>query len=451
MKLPVEFEQRMRISLGEEYQAFENALNETSPTSIRLNPFKIESIPNLEKVKWCDTGYYLPERPLFASDPLWHAGAYYVQEASSMLIESAFKKVKDAIDGPLKVLDLCAAPGGKSTHLASMLDENDLLVANEVIRSRVPVLTENLIKHGYPNIVITNSDSADFEKTGGIFDLILVDAPCSGEGLFRKDHDAINEWSPENIQTCELRQKRILENMVKCVKPGGFIIYSTCTYNPGENEKQVELMISKGFELQEFNVNGRYHGCFQALPHQLKGEGFFIALLKNTNDTEAVASDGKEKLKPVKKDSLLTRLMLSELPVFDFKGSVIGIPQHVFDFYDEYLLHLSIAHIGVNLGFKKAELFNPSEYLPFSLNFNLEAFDSLELDLEQSLSYLSKNSITNRETAKRGHVILRFEQLPIGLGKFAGNRINNLFPNEWRLRKMPDDARKFSLISILNS
>ena len=184
IQLPLDFKQRMQAQLGAvNFALFEESLNAPTPVSIRLNPTKLKKELPLEKVAWAEQGYYLKERPLFVADPLWHAGAYYVQEASSMALEQAFKKIKELNNGQLSLLDLCAAPGGKSTHIASLLNENDVLVSNEVIRTRVPVLNENLTKWGFPNIIITNSDSKDFENCGEVFDVIVVDAPCSGEGL----------------------------------------------------------------------------------------------------------------------------------------------------------------------------------------------------------------------------------------------------------------------------
>jgi 16S rRNA C967 or C1407 C5-methylase (RsmB/RsmF family) len=277
IQLPLDFKQRMQAQLGAvNFALFEESLNAPTPVSIRLNPTKLKKELPLEKVAWAEQGYYLKERPLFVADPLWHAGAYYVQEASSMALEQAFKKIKELNNGQLSLLDLCAAPGGKSTHIASLLNENDVLVSNEVIRTRVPVLNENLTKWGFPNIIITNSDSKDFEHCGEVFDVIVVDAPCSGEGLFRKDENAVNEWSTANAEMCSLRQKRIVDQIINCLKPGGFIIYSTCTYNPNENELQVKNLCEQGFEPIAFTFNGQtaaQHQCYQHIPP------FFMAII----------------------------------------------------------------------------------------------------------------------------------------------------------------------------
>ena len=240
ISLPPAFTERMQQLLGNESETFFQALVSESPTSIRLNPEKTVNtdLPFSEllsrQVPWCSNGYYLKERPSFTSDPLLHGGAYYVQEASSMFLQVVLQQITE--DTPLRVLDLCAAPGGKSTLLANNLPKDSLLVSNEVIKSRASILKENIIKWGYDHIVVTNSDPNRFTGMKGAFDMILVDAPCSGEGMFRKDEKAITEWSENNLRLCEERQKRILSDVWDALAPGGYLVYSTCTYNPGENE-----------------------------------------------------------------------------------------------------------------------------------------------------------------------------------------------------------------------
>lgn len=435
---------RMREQLGEPaYSHFIESMEQPAPVSVRINPSKFAANLTHNKVAWCNTGFYLPERPVFASDPLWHAGAYYVQEASSMMIELAFRKIRSEITGPLKVLDLCAAPGGKSTHLASMLSSEDVLVSNEVIRSRVPVLAENLIKHGYPNSIITNLDSRDFAALGGIFDVILVDAPCSGEGLFRKDPDAINEWSGENIQTCELRQKRILDNITGCLKMGAYVIYSTCTYNPGENAEQVERLVSMGFERIPI---GDQRTEIQCYPHLIRGEGFYMALLRKKGDVETVHGPGTgsryKRLKPIPE---ISGFMKADQPLFERDGRVYAIPAHVHEFYDNEMQGIPCFKAGTELGTYKDKMFFPSELSPFSSSFNRESLAVTELDHADALTYLSRQAIPYRGSEK-GFTVMVFMDVPIGLGKFAGNRINNLFPSEWKLRKQIPSADWFTLV-----
>src|ERR1044071_5586576 len=196
---------------------------------------------SMDKIPWTEYGHYLSQRPSFTFDPLFHAGCYYVQEASSMFLEQALKQTID-LSKPLRVLDLCAAPGGKSTHILSLISKDSLLVSNEVIRSRAKILKDNIVKWGYSNVVVTNNDPKDFQRLENHFDVIVVDAPCSGSGLFRREPEAIEEWSINNVQLCCQRQQRILADIIPALKGGGILIYSTCSYSPQEDEQIVQWM-----------------------------------------------------------------------------------------------------------------------------------------------------------------------------------------------------------------
>src|SRR5260221_5910839 len=282
----------MQIQLPQEWGEFRSAHERPSPTSIRINPLKSNS-KELEKIPWTDLGYYLDQRPSFTFDPLFHAGAYYVQEASSMFLEQALKQTVD-LSQPICVLDLCAAPGGKSTHLLSLMSRESLLVSNETIRSRATILAENIQKWGSNNVVVTNNDPEDFGKLEGFFDAIVVDAPCSGEGLFRKDPNAVNEWSEEHIELCVVRQQRIINQVWPSLKKNGVLIYCTCTYNEKENEKNihwlveekkvesVKLKVESEWGVEEVKTKNTYG--YRFLPHQVKGEGFFIAVVRKTEE-----------------------------------------------------------------------------------------------------------------------------------------------------------------------
>jgi len=229
MELPLAFTDRTKNLLKDEYPAFEKALREESPVSIRLNPLKTNSgLFGQEQVPWCKNGYYLQDRPAFTFDPQFHAGAYYVQEASSMFLDHV---IRQHIIRPVRYLDLCAAPGGKTTLALSALPEGSLVVCNEIVRNRAHVLAENIIKWGNPYCIVTNNDSATFNSLKHYFDVILTDVPCSGEGMFRKDPVAVQEWSASNVGLCSERQKEILHNIWDALRPGGILIYSTCTYN----------------------------------------------------------------------------------------------------------------------------------------------------------------------------------------------------------------------------
>lgn len=450
MKLPLDFENRMKSQLGpEQYSNFIDALNQETPTSIRINPNKLHQSPNLPSVPWSKYGYYLNQRPNFSSDPLWHAGYYYVQEAGSMLIEKAFQKIKSLQPKPLQVLDLCASPGGKSTHICSLLDDKDLLVANEVIQSRVSTLHENLHKHGWPNVIVCNADSEDFVNANVKFDVILVDAPCSGEGLFRKDPDAINHWNLENVQTCELRQKRILENAIQCLNEDGFIVYSTCTYNPNENALQVQNLLEKGFQRIDFELGDLLVSEKQFYPHEQQSEGFYLALLQNTKSEGTTNNPSNtSNIKKVKAIDEYRNLLKNDTDFYVFKNEILAIQEHVFDFYSNGLSKLRIHSIGQLIGTQKDKLFLPSEQLSFYQNIEKSAFHSENLDHEQAILYLNRQALPIRSSNK-GYVLLHFNDCVIGLGKYAGNRINNLFPNEWKLRKQPPISEWFSIYETL--
>ena len=293
MNLPSDFSQRTHELLGDnDYRQLEDALQDEAPVSIRVNSAKCDREVKGERVPWSANGIYLAERPTFTFDPLFHAGCYYVQEASSMFVEQVLKTY---VSSPVVMLDLCAAPGGKSTAARAVLPDGSLLVANEVMRNRVQILAENLIKWGNTEVVVTNNDPSDFAALPGMFDVVLTDVPCSGEGMFRKDAVAVEEWSADNVQICRQRQRRILADVWTALKPGGLLIYSTCTYNREEDEDNVAWIARElGAEVlevpvrPEWNITGNLTEAdfpvYRFLPHKTKGEGFFLAVLRK--DTE---------------------------------------------------------------------------------------------------------------------------------------------------------------------
>ncbi|MBQ5819438.1 MAG: RsmB/NOP family class I SAM-dependent RNA methyltransferase, partial [Bacteroides sp.] len=293
MQLPQPFIENIHRLLGaEEGEQLLNALLAEQPISIRLNEEKVpnlSSAPIYNKVPWCATGCYLDHRPTFTFDPLFHAGAYYVQEASSMFVEQALKQY---VHSPVLMLDLCAAPGGKSTLARSVLPQGSLLVANEVMRQRAQVLAENLTKWGHPDVIVTNNDPADFTQLTDMFDVILTDVPCSGEGMFRKDEVAVSEWSTDNVEICWQRQRRILADIWPSLKEGGLLIYSTCTYNTQENEENVRWIADElGADILPLNIDAEWgitsnllpdaaFPVYRFLPHKAQGEGLFLAVLR---------------------------------------------------------------------------------------------------------------------------------------------------------------------------
>ena len=302
-------------------------------TSVRINPAKTEGELiwktdsgqlQLERIPWTEYGYYLPERPSFTFDPLFHAGCYYVQEASSMFLEQAMRQLTD-LSQPLKVLDLSAAPGGKSTHLLSLLSEDSLLVSNEVIRSRCNILTDNIIKWGKFNSIVTNNDPAAFKKLPGFFDVIVVDAPCSGSGLFRKDPGAIAEWSVNNVALCSQRQQRILADVLPSLKENGLLIYSTCSYSEAEDEtimdwlvndlnmKNVRLQLKEEWNIVESASPAQDATAYRFYPDKVKGEGFFITCFrKQGEEKEAGGKLPRVEMASVKEKEILKAWLKSD-------------------------------------------------------------------------------------------------------------------------------------------
>lgn len=439
MILPEAFIPRTQLLLGEEFDAFCQALEAETPVSIRINQAKTDVQPALERVPWCASGYYLPSRPVFTLDPLFHAGLYYVQEASSMFLEQVIKKY---VDEPVKTLDLCAAPGGKSTHLASLLPEGSLLVSNEYVRSRAYILAENIKKWGTPSAVVCNNTPAQIGKLSLFFDLVLVDAPCSGEGMFRKDEGAIAEWSPENVQNCVVRQGDLLKNIWPALREGGILIYSTCTYNREENENRVQWIQEElGAELIDIAIDEAWgimktEGGYRFYPHKTKGEGFFMAVLRKT------ASEKNLRIKPEKQTVKFTKQQVESLCYLKFpedytlqmdKNTLLAFPHTHKEVIQFLMKNLNVLHAGIAIGEWKGKSFIPDASLAFSTALNKTAFSCAEVDIKTALAFLRTENIALPDSSQ-GIVLLTYKKYPIGFVKNLGNRCNSLYPSEWRIR-----------------
>jgi len=445
MNLPEKFSDRLKTILGDTYGEFEKALQTESPVSIRLNPakpFKPAFALN-DPVPWSSRGYYLETRPVFTLDPAFHAGAYYVQEASSMIIEHIIKNHAPA-GRPLKVLDLCAAPGGKTTLLASLLSENDLLVANEVIKGRVSILKENLLKWGFPNVITVNQDPETFADLEGFFDIVLVDAPCSGEGMFRKTPDAVNEWSEENVLICSARQKRILSAAAMLVAPDGLLVYSTCTYNAPENQENAHwLTRTLDFEPVEIEVPEAWgivkgNPGLQFFPHRVKGEGFYVAAFRNKSRDERYVK-GKPNIPrlPRRQAELLARWIRPEAyGSFEYflknDGVIIAIKQSLLNETGSVLRALQKRSSGLELGHFKGNDFIPSHALALS-GLVSEEVQRIDLPERDALLYLKKEAFELPEH-RNGWALATYENLALGWVKIIGERTNNYLPTEWRIR-----------------
>lgn len=440
MNLPESFVSRTINLLGNEFQYLEKALEGVAPTSIRVND-KMKYKPSDEQVAWCETGFYLNERPLFTADPLFHAGVYYVQEASSMFL---YQAVKQHFPNARTVLDLCAAPGGKSTLLTQALPESSLLVSNEIVRSRAYILAENLIKWGNPTNIVTNNDPKDFKDLPGFFDTVIVDAPCSGEGMFRKDPGAIQEWSEYNVTLCAARQREILSSVWDTLKTDGILVYSTCTFNREENEENVQWICEElGAELLEMDLNGNQDITatdfgYRFYPHKTKGEGFFLTVLRKNSiirSTQKSKRDDKKNIKIVTK---------SNVPAFLLKDperwSVIS-EDNYFTGYDKNRLNdflflkkqLRCMHSGILMGETKGKDFIPSANIALSKILDKETVEKVEVDYRTAISFLRKEAITLPDSL-RGYVLITYKGQALGWVKNLGNRTNNLYPQEWRIR-----------------
>ncbi|MEI9918201.1 MAG: rRNA cytosine-C5-methyltransferase [Bacteroidota bacterium] len=420
-KIPEAFERRM--TLRGDFNELRKALEGEPSVSVRINTQKNNSLKG-EQVPWCSTGIYLPERPVFTLDPDFHAGAYYVQEASSMFLEQAVKASVD-LTKPLRVLDLCAAPGGKSTHLLQLINDESLLVSNEVIRTRANILSENIQKWGKANVIVTNNDPKDFSGLNGYFDLVVVDAPCSGEGLFRKDEAAMEEWSEENVNLCALRQRRILSDVWPSLKENGVLIYCTCTYNEAENENNLEwLSQQKDIEFIDFPLfpGVEKTSGYRFMPHKIKGEGFFISAIRKRSKEETVRLKGNN----LKLSKLNPGWLKGDFKYYELNDLLIAVS------VDEFL-PLNIVTRGVAVaGIMKNKLV-PEHSIALSTQLDENSFPLIDLEKKEALKFLSKETIEARDN-ERGFALVRYNGNNLGFVNRLGTRLNNLYPANWRIR-----------------
>lgn len=418
------------------------ALNSDTPVTVRRNPVKSQSaLPVGSEVPWCDAAFYLTERPIFTLDPLFHAGCYYPQEAGSMVIDSVLRQL-DVPKDPV-MLDLCGAPGGKSTLTLSFLNNSGLLVSNEVIQSRSRILKENCTKWGYSNSIVTNNDPADFGRLPDFFDVMLVDAPCSGEGMFRKDPAARGEWSEDNVKLCSARQKRILGDIWSSLKPNGYLVYSTCTFNELENEQNVAWMQDElGAVLVSLNMpptftSGRNELGNYAIPGTVDAEGFYIAVLqKPENMIPAKGKQkGKAKAKNISKEKDLAAIKefanLDNISVWRWKDFLLGLPENMeteaLQIYD----NLRIVKLCTELGTLARKGFVPSHDLSMAVALR-KTENTVDLDRDQALMYLKGETFALQ--ADRGMQLVSYQDEPLGWIKHLGNRFNNGYPKEWRIK-----------------
>lgn len=483
MELPKDFCDLMRQQYGDEMaESLFKGLSQEPSVSIRLNPKKVcqvayagheLSILNSQfsigdKVAWCPDAYYLNERPAFTFDPLFHAGVYYVQEASSMYLATILKNhlldkcdqslpfmgEESRSDGEglrLSCLDLCAAPGGKSTLLRSLLPDDCLLVSNEPMPKRAQVLAENMTKWGHPNCIVTQNYPADFTFLTDAFDLIVTDVPCSGEGMFRKDEGAIRDWSMENVDTCWRRQRDILTDIWPTLKPGGLLVYSTCTFNHFEDEDNVAWIAEHlGAEVLEQR---------HFFPGRDKGEGFFIAALRKREKDPLRPTDHlqlTDPLRPTATSPFMGRDFIGDKAEGTEREQKNDVARKIkrnlkilFSNIEEeeaerkYGRKVEQKHgreterkhgksISRNSGKEDDKQQDVPHALALSTTYQRGTYPEYELTYDEALAYLRREAL--RIEAPRGIVLVTFKGVPLGFVKSVGNRANNLYPQEWRIR-----------------
>ena len=422
-------------------------------TSIRLNPLKGRSKPIfncMKPVPWCDQGYYLEERPVFTLDPLYHAGCYYVQEASSMFLAHVMQEIGFAEEA-VRALDLCAAPGGKSTLMNSYLGKHSLLVSNEVIKSRANILSDSMLRWGTSNVVVTNNDPSAFSRLPGYFDLMVVDAPCSGSGMFRKDPQAIDEWSLSNVKLCRDRQKRILAESLETLKTGGYLVYSTCSYSKEENEDVVDWLITQ-YDFVPFCIKidptwnieesrSEEHGApgYRFYPHRVKGEGFFIAVLRKEAEQATFSRRrGKEEKNLVPNEVLRHWIIAAdENTTFMHNDNIHVFPKRYAEDLKWLQEVLYIKQAGTNIGKWIGRELVPSHDLACSINIRPD-LPAKELTLDCTLQFLRKESLSIDifDGVKSGWCLVQYKGVNIGWVKVLSNRINNYYPKEIRIMNL---------------
>jgi 16S rRNA C967 or C1407 C5-methylase (RsmB/RsmF family)/NOL1/NOP2/fmu family ribosome biogenesis protein len=458
VRLPEQLLQSLQDVEGFDLTAFKEVHEPAEQvTSVRINPAKwltsdgIYEQPLREEMRipWTELGYYLPERPSFTFDPLFHAGCYYVQEASSMFLELALRQTVD-LSQSLRILDLCGAPGGKSTHIQSLIAPESLLVTNEVIKSRVSILEQNIIKWGASNTIVTNNDPQHFSRLGSFFDVMVVDAPCSGSGLFRKDPEAIDEWSVNNVALCSQRQQRILSHALPALKEGGILIYSTCSYSREEDEEIGDWLIrEQGMEALSLQIQEGWgvvstvsqEGAFgyRFFPDKVKGEGFFLSCFrKNMASTE-----GKVRVKKPEAPGKSERAVLEKwvktagLDFFYDRDTIIALPSNLSVDYASLKSNLNVYYPGVSIGQVLRDKLVPSHAIALS-KLLPDTVPCLELPYEQAVKYLQRGELSI-QPQNTGWQVVTYRGHALGWVNVLPNRINNYYPKEMRILKQNND------------
>ena len=468
MALSQDFINQIHALLGNEAEALLSAISNTEPSvSVRRNPLKTPAtaLSHLSPVPWCPEGAYLDSRVPFTFDTDFQSGRYYVQDASSMFISHALRQL---VDAPVRYLDLCAAPGGKTTAALAALPQGSLVVANEIVPTRAQVLRENIIKWGYPDAVVTNNRPADFVRLGAMFDVVAADVPCSGEGMMRKDPEAVRQWTPALVNECARRDIEIIDSAWQCLRPGGLLIYSTCTYNRLENESIVEHICSTyGAESISLVTPAHWgiapgirckHHCYRFMQHNIQGEGLFMSILRKPLDASqpAGAALTPNRIKPSKKAATPSvpaqaATWINDAHEYAFasnsQGTVTAMRKSHQPLIASLAASLRVLHSGITIGNVKGKNLVPDHALALSTQLNAQAFAIAETSYTQAIAYMRGEAITLPD-APRGIVLLTHQGAPIGFANNLGNRANNLYPKEWRIRSTHFPDQKPTLLHL---
>lgn len=438
------------------------ALCSTEPeTSIRLNRAKgAEASDGYGRVPWCDEGFYLNRRPAFTFDPALHQGLYYVQDASSMAITHAIRHII-SLEGirPMRYLDACAAPGGKTTAAISSLPDGSVVVANEYDFRRAAILAENVAKWGNPSVMVTRGDTSRFSRLRDAFDVVAADVPCSGEGMMRKDAEAVSQWSMNLVKECAQRQKEIVENLWSAIRPGGYMIYSTCTFNRHENEEIVAYICDElGGQTIDIGLDGESgvsagiatpHHCYRFIPGLVRGEGLFLCVIRKPGD--GACASPKTAKKPLSSLAKAPADATSALKWLDGDYSLAAIGDKLFalpvtetKWMRDLASNLDVVSAGVTLATIKGHDIIPSQELALSTALRKDAFPTVDIDYNTALAYLRRENVS--VDAPKSYVLLTYKSRPLGFVKNLGNRANNLYPASWRIISQTTPAQAPSII-----
>jgi 16S rRNA C967 or C1407 C5-methylase (RsmB/RsmF family)/NOL1/NOP2/fmu family ribosome biogenesis protein len=441
MKLPELFISQLRDLLPDEWQALADAITSSDPSvAVRVNAARGVSVPDrARRVPWCGQGYYLDNRPSFTFDTDWHAGRYYVQDASSMFIAHV---IDSLIHEPVRYLDLCAAPGGKTTAAIQALPQRSMIVANEIVPPRARVLGDNVVRWGNSRCVVTSNAPAQVGKLTHFFDVVAADVPCSGEGMMRKDDEAVAQWTPALVEQCAQRQREILTDVWPALRPGGLLIYSTCTYNRQENEQMAEFIVNElGATSLEVPVDASWNihpaigsdiCCYRFMPHRVDGEGLFMAVFRK--DGEAPCQSIRTKEKNTKKADEIGKNWLdspNDYMIGQQGDLCIAVPVDIRGEVAALRASLNVLHAGVELATVMGRKTVPHHALAMSTARATDAFPVCEVDYTTALRYLRGESIT--VDGPRGYVLIAHEGAVMGFANNLGNRANNLYPKPLRI------------------